>query len=414
MARFRPVVAAGFVLTAAVGFPTAQADATTTGPTVIAVHRDGAVDVPGNSTFGTIAKMSVPAGNWSMLATATLIGTDVTNRVECQLVAGTEFYKSRSIPTAQGPGSSQSIVLLLAHHFAKAGTVTFKCYSDGWTGDVLIRDVHVSAVQVAQLADNGSVFGTGTPVAIYSQSGYQPFLDTAAHDLQSINLPSGRWLIRATAWAFGGNGNRIDCAIVVGGVTADTSFEDLENGERTISLEGAATVGVVSNVAFRCNVAKAGFIVYGSAISAIQVGTLKYGQLGGSSTTTGSGTPMVVGGEGGPGGITDATSLASIGGLSLGAGSWLVSAKLSLAAGAGTPKVTCQLKLSTASSQVRVVLDTTNNQYNWMALSLAKKLTATSNVAVACNQSAGSLGAFFYDLKVFALKAGTLTDTDLD
>ena len=108
--------------------------AATTGPTVIAVHRDGAIDVPGNSTFGTIAKMSVPAGNWSLTATATLVGTDTTTRVECQLVAGTEFYKSRTLPTAQGPASSQSMVLLLAHHFAKTGTVTLKCASDGWTG----------------------------------------------------------------------------------------------------------------------------------------------------------------------------------------------------------------------------------------------------------------------------------------
>ena len=100
--------------------------------------------------------MSVPAGNWSLTATATLVGTDTTSRVECQLVAGTEFYKSRTLPSAQGAGSSQSIVLLLAHHFAKAGTVTLRCASDGWNGDVLeFGDVHVVAVQVGQLTNNG-------------------------------------------------------------------------------------------------------------------------------------------------------------------------------------------------------------------------------------------------------------------
>ena len=357
----------------------------------------------------------MPAGNWSMEATATLVGTDVTNRVECQLVAGTEFYKSRTTPPAKGPGSSQSIVLLLAHHFAKTGTVTFKCYSDGWAGDVLARDVHVTAVQVGQLTDNGTSSGTGSPRAIYAQNGdYRPYLDTSAHDLQTMSIPSGTWLIRATAWAYGGSGNRVDCVLDVEGLTADVSFEDLESGERTISLEGTAKVNFNATVILRCNVAKGGWIAYGSAISAIQVGTLKYGQLGGSSTTTGSGSPTVIGGEGGPGGIVDTTSLAPIGSMSIGAGSWLVTSKLSLAAGGGTPKVTCRLTISTASSQSRLVLDTGDNLYGWMAMSLTRKLTATSNAAVACNQSAGPLGAFFYDLKIFALKAGTLTDTDLD
>ena len=83
-------------------------------------------------------------------------------------------------------------------------------------------------------------------------------------------------------------------------------------------------------------------------------------------------------------------------------------------AGASTPKVTCQLKASTASSQGREILDTGNNLYSWMAMSLTKKLTATANAMVACDQSGGALGAAYFDLKIFALKAGTLTDTDID
>ncbi len=75
-------IAAGALLGGLVLVQATPVEATPTGgPAVIAVHRDGAVDVPGNSTFGTIAKMSVPAGNWSMMASATLVGTDVTNRL---------------------------------------------------------------------------------------------------------------------------------------------------------------------------------------------------------------------------------------------------------------------------------------------------------------------------------------------
>ncbi len=107
LGELRRVVAAGAILSGALLVHTAPVEAVTTGPTVIAVHRNGAVDVSGGNSFGTIAKMSVPAGNWSLTATATLVGTDTTSRVECQLVAGTEFYKSRT--AAKRPGTQDPL-----------------------------------------------------------------------------------------------------------------------------------------------------------------------------------------------------------------------------------------------------------------------------------------------------------------
>ena len=221
--------------------------------------------------------------------------------------------------------------------------------------------------------------------------------------------------MRAEAWGESGvDGARVDCDLWTGTALLDQSFESFGHGERTISLEGVITVTGTGTASVFCRISSGGWFIYGSAISAIQVGTLKYGQLGGALTTSGSGSPTVIGGYGGPGFMTDSTSLASIGSMSLSAGSWFLTSKLSVQAGASTPKVTCQLKASTASSQGRVILDTGDNLYNWMAMSLTKKLTATTNATVACNQSAGSLGAGYFDLRIFALKAGTLTDTDID
>lgn len=393
--------------------------AVTTGPTIIAVHRSGAIDVPGNATFGTIAKMSVPIGNWLISATATVIGTDSTSQDECQLVAGSDFYKTQTIPSAHGPGSSQSIELLLGHHFAKAGTVTLKCYNNGWTGDNLIRDVHVVAVQVSQLLTGDVTYGTGSPRGYYAQdTGFRQYLDTSTYNVQGISVPAGTWLVRATLFGAAGslNSPRVDCAAVAGGsTTADQSFASVVgNNRRTISVEGVFTSVAPGAVQLQCHVSTGGWFVYGSAISVMQVGTLKYGQLGGTLSTTGSGSPTVIGGFGGPGGILDFTTLSSIGSLSLGAGSWFVSSKLSVQDGGGTPKVTCQLKLSTANSQSRTLLDGTDNLYNWMSASLTKQITATSSASVACNQSAGTLGAAYFNLKLFAIKAGSLTDTALN
>src|SRR3954453_11459382 len=86
----------GGAVTAVLAFPVAGVSAATTGPTVIAVHQNGAVDVSGNNTFGNVARMCVPAGNWMITATGTIQGTTSVGQVECQLVAGTEFYKART------------------------------------------------------------------------------------------------------------------------------------------------------------------------------------------------------------------------------------------------------------------------------------------------------------------------------
>ena len=181
-----------------------------------------------------------------------------------------------------------------------------------------------------------------------------------------------------------------------------------------MAVEGVVTLTSSDAVAINCKDADGLWLVDGSAMSAMQVGTYKYGPLGGSMTTTGTGSPVVVGGYGGPGGMNDTSALLPVGSLSLGLGSWFVTSRLSFQAGASTPNVTCQLKLSTAKDQGRVILDTGNDLYNFTEMSLTKKVSAASNATVACNESAGSLGAGFFDLKVFAIKAGTLTDTDLD
>ncbi len=410
-------VVAGAMLSGIALMQASPVAAVTPNPTVIAAHQNGAVDVPGNSTLGRIASVAVPAGNWSITATATAIGTVGVGRFECQLIAGNESYKSRTRPSGQGVASYQPIVLLLAHHFAKKGTAALECYSDGWLGNVLIRDVHLTAVQVGQLIHNGITSGTGAPQTYYAQnSQLRGWTNNGYNLVQDLRIPAGTWFVQATAFGVStSDGDRIDCNLASSSTTADQLFGDWENAaERNIALEGVFTLAVPDDIVVSCKDTVGLWIIGGSAMSVMNVGTLTYGQLGGGVTTTGSGAPTVVGGYGGPGGIVDTTSLASIASMSLGAGSWFVTSKLSFQAGAATPNVTCQLKVSTAKDQGRVILDTANDLYNWTALSLTKKLTAAANATVACNQSAGSLGAGFFNLKVFALKAGTLTDTDLD
>lgn len=409
-------VVAGALLSGVLLVPALPVEAATI-PTVIAVHRNGAVDISGNNTFGSIARMSLPAGNWLITATGTIQGTTSVSQVECQLVAGTEFFKARTQPSGQGVASSQPIVLLLAHHFAKTGAVILKCYNGGNLGDVLIRDVHVTAIKVGQLTNDAGTVGTGSPMGLYSQNTkVRGWTNNGFHDVQDLRLPVGRWLVQAVAWGGSANeGDRIDCNLDSSSATADQSFGDFESfgGVRGMSVEGVLTVSRPDGATLHCKDTQGLWFVDGSAIAAIQVGTLKYGQIGGTQTTTGSGSPTVDGGYGGPGGITDATSLASIGNISLGTGSWFVTSKLSVQAGAAAA-VRCQLQITGLTDQGRVILDTGNDLYNWLEMSLTRKLSSTSKANVVCNQSGGALGAGYFDLKIFAIKAGTLTDTLLE
>jgi hypothetical protein len=385
-------------------------------PAVIAVHQNGAVDVPGNSTFGPVASMSVPAGNWSITATATVIGT-ADQQLECRLYAGTEYYATQTHPRSQGIGSYQPIVLLLAHHFAKSGKISIQCETDGWIGADLIRDIHVTAVQVGQLFDGGTTTGTGSPQAYYVQDpSERGWTNNGTQLIQAIRLPAGTWYVQAAAWGFSAyDGDRIDCTLASTSGTADQTIGDFQNATiRNLSLIGVVTLSIAGGVTMKCKDAAGLWVLRGSAMSALQVGTLAYGPLGGAATTTGTGSPNVVGGYINNGGITDATTPAPVGNLSLGAGSWFVTSKLSFEEGASTPNVTCQTKLGTSKDQGRAILDGGNESLNFSDMSLTGKLSAAGRASVLCDQTGGSLAAFFADLKVFAIKAGSLTDTDLD
>jgi hypothetical protein len=167
-------------------------------------------------------------------------------------------------------------------------------------------------------------------------------------------------------------------------------------------------------VSLKCKDTDAGWNILSSAISAIKVGTLNYGPFIGTSHTTGSGSPTVVGRySDDPGGVPDAASPQPIGQASLGAGSWFAIAKLSLLTSA-TVNTTCQLKLPKTRDQGRAILDTGSHMIDWLSMSATTKLTASNTAYVACGQLAGTNQVVYWHVRLFAIKAGTMTDTLLE
>jgi len=416
----RQELVAGVFLAGMVLVQAAPAEATTTGPTVIAAHRNGAVDVPGNSVFGSVAKMSVPAGNWLITATGTLQGTDVAYGATCRLLAGNEKYEAVTSPGPTGVGSYTALELLLAHHFAKNGAVTVSCATDGSTGSVLIRDLHVTAVQVGQLTDNAGTFGSGSPRTYFSEdSNGQGFATTFNNLIQGLLLPAGTWLVQATTSGRSAyDGDRVDCSLRPASSTtaADQSAEDFEGQgvARAVGLEAVITLTSTDNVYFLCRDTDANWNILSSAISAIKVGTLNYGPFIGTSHTTGTGSPTVVGRfSDDPGGVPFGTSPQPFGQASLSAGSWFATAKLSLLAAAAV-NTTCQLRLPKTRDQGRAYPDTGNHMIDWLSLSATTKLTSSNTAFVACGQNAGNNQVAYWHVRLFAIKAGTMTDTLLE
>ncbi len=397
--------------------PAHSTEAATSGPTVIAVHRSGAVDISGQWAFGTIAKMAVPAGNWLITATATIQGTEPVLATYCDLVAGVDSYEARTDPTYNWTGSFAAMELQLAHHFAKSGSVTLKCDQGYWLGDTMIRDVHVTAIKVGQLTVGGVTYGSGSPTAISGADSTQRlYFDTAVHDVEDLALPAGTWLVRATGWGFGNtSGDRVDCSLASSSSTADTLIEDFESfASRSIGLEGIVALSAPDHVYVHCKDTYANWSIRGSAISAIKVGTLKYGHFGSTLATSGSGSPTVIGAysdDAGP--IAPSQALHSIASLSIPAGAWFTTSHLSLLSGA-QPNVTCQLQLARATDQGRLIMDASSYAIGWLGLSLTRKLSSSSKASISCGQSAKTNEVLFVHDKIFAIKVGKLTDTALN
>jgi len=387
-------------------------------PTVIAVHRTGAVDISGQSTFGTIAKLSLPAGNWLITATATVQGTQPVLATYCDLVAGADTYEARTDPTSNGTGSLAAMELQLAHHFAKSGSVILKCENGYWIGDVLIRDVHVTAVSVAQLTAGDVTYGSGSPTGVFQQNSSQRlYFDTAVHDVQDMTLPAGTWLVRATGWGFGNtDGDRVDCSLASGSSTADYLVEDFEDiAARSIGLEGIVTLSAADHVYIYCKDTYANWSIRGSAISALKVGTLKYAHFGSALVTSGTGSPTVIGAysdDAGP--VAPSQALQSIASVSIPAGAWFATSHVSLISGASSARVTCQLQFNGETDQGRVIEDASSYALGWLGMSLTRKVSNASKASIACGQSASANQVLFLHDKVFAIKAGSLKDTILN
>jgi hypothetical protein len=392
------------------------------GPTVIAAHHEAPEDVRGNATFGTILSVSLPAGNWLVSASGLMVGTDSLNTfIECQLVVyGGTIYKGRTWTSPGGVHSVQPILLLWGAHYAAAGKATFKCYSTAAaTGDVLIRDAHLVAVKVGTLTTNAGTSAASGPrgYSVQDMSGRLTTGNMATNDeIQTLNLPAGRWLVQATGWYLNADLNsdaQLACRIFSGAADGQAATWALHGGAPvSLGLQAVVVLGSPGTVHLQCS-SSVQVATTQTAINALKIGTLRYGQLGSPQTTTGSGTPVVdaVYTET-PGYVASGDSLKSTASHAFAAGNWVTTVTQTLLN--STPATeACQLSFGGGRSLQRAKVAYTNSTVEaaWYYLTLGEHLSSKQSARVACDQTGPASEVLWWHLRIIGLEAGSLNDT---
>jgi hypothetical protein len=377
---------------------------------VIAAHRNGAADM------GGLASVHLPAGNWLISATLSVewaTASEVTTG--CSLVAGASSSSATVDPLVNNPGVLEPVVLLLAHHFGSPGTAWLSCGGGGTAGEVLARDVHLIATKVGKMTVNGKAIGSGAPAAVYSlNNSFRSYAGSGQVTVQHISVPAGTWLVQAAMNADHGFGGTFEvrCSIQGGSNTADQGVTDLQEVRRSIGLEGFVTLSSPGTIALGCNASA--WNVDSSAMSAMKVGKVSVESFGGSLSSSGSGTPVVVEGySDDPGGVPTGGTRQSIAKLPVGSGSWVVVGKLSVLTSAAAT-VDCRLNAAGRTDEAVVQMDTSHELINSMFMAVTRSAPTPLDPGLACDQSAGSNQVVYFHDRIVALKVGSLTDTLLE
>jgi hypothetical protein len=108
---------------------------------------DGPIAVPAAST--TLANLSIPQAGKYVISGKAYFTATATGIATCQLVAGTDIDQSL---TYSQTGLPFTLAMQVAHEFAAAGSVDFKCAG---TGTLQANFIKIAAIRVGSLTNSG-------------------------------------------------------------------------------------------------------------------------------------------------------------------------------------------------------------------------------------------------------------------
>ena len=214
--RVRAIAIAVTVMSVVMFVPAPFAGATTVQPVMRAGKLVGPVDVQGGSTFGTVAHLAVPRGNWTFYAKGVLRNTlaELSTFVPtgCRLTAGAEADEIRAAPIGAGGDSSREAFLLaVSHHFDSDGRALLRCGSAGSTGDIVVENIRIIAFKTGALTVRnlrvGGQAAFGSPgsrtraITGFDQGPVSMPGNSTEAAVATLRLPAGRWSVTAKAVA---------------------------------------------------------------------------------------------------------------------------------------------------------------------------------------------------------------------
>lgn len=435
--RVRPIAALLGAL--AIGaFSGSTTLATTGGPTVLAVARDGPASIHGSGAFRTLASLKVPAGRW--LVTSTLAISNATNTgatTTCKLVMGadldTAIARNGELATF---GGSAPLVLINAHSFSSVGTAALQCTSTGATGAQKASSIRLTATKIGKLTrrtigGSSVTTGSGSPRVFLAQRDTSQNIpgDASFHTLGSLSVPAGFWLFsgKVEVALTTGATTTIDCELFTNPRIDQTTVAVSTTSGRTTVGSDRVAVGLLTEnhfvstgtVSLACRSADA-FHASILKIAAFKAGTVASTDIdGGSDGGQGSGNPFALFAvRDGPTNVPLGGGTNSVGSIPVQAGNWAISAKLFLSAvafNAGVAfTVTCQLTAgSDADSEFIELFPQDGMDTEAMSLQTVHHFAADSSLSIDCSVSGGPGTVAAHDIRFIAVRAGSLTSTAL-
>jgi hypothetical protein len=310
-----------------------------------------------------------------------------------------------------------SLLLLLTHEIANAGTVRLRCASDGIDQEAAVQYVRIQAMRVGQvqrldLADHSSqTLGTGSPLVIdVRRDG--PLTSTSPADLLgAVPLSAGSWSIMAKLIGSASSASTLECRLEGGGVS-DDQYADLPAA--AIDTEALGLVPHIAQgspspqVNLTC-LRSPGANVRLRAIHflALKVGTL----IQPSQATLGSGKPVVVAGHYDDQLLSGGGVVTTFATLHVSQGSWAVVAKLEAFVAHGIIAfVDCQLSAGGEIDESTVKMGNVTD-YASMSFSLTHAFIGVNggNVILRCSDAGLAKNqSHLAWVNIMAVQAGSL------
>ena len=379
-------------------------------PSVVVAHTDTQYSVIPAGV--TIAGPKLNAGTWWVRVTAELDGSKsavVTGETECDLTDGkTQLDQAAWLLDLGHPTGRADVSMLLTavKTSSKQWTPSLHCATKASTSMVLTF-VRIDAV-------SGGLSGSITPRFAAASGGPVPVPgDGAFHNVGSLALPAGRWSILAKTKIADTSlsvGTDVTCRLSPSTADTDKTTQSLNNkpsvgSEGEIGVEVAHTFSSAATVGLQCKGSTAAsFTADQVRLVAVKAAKLSLVSLGGSTTTTGTGTPFVVSGFHNGSVAIPTGAIGGVASLALTAGKWYVSAKAWVTG--DDMKIECQLTNQEGGGQLGTV-EFRGDGFTGVYLQNGVDVTTPVHAQMRCDadQTGGSLTF----IRITAIKATSVT-----